>query len=199
MAIKAHNSSWLLIFEEIFFSFFERNFLKNYLLSNFEEGWKSTEEKKCTSFDLCKLASSSSALILVLQTESSSSNSAARQNKKKRVSNADFALLSLLYQDILYLMHTMIFKLPAKSKCLKQFQKQNRGHLTLIQNNPLVTLHELSQLHCTESSQGSPDSRTFIKFTVLYKNVERSAIFLESQFCFFMTSNILTSVVIWIS
>ena len=82
MAIKAHNSSWLLIFEEIFFSFFERNFLKNYLLSNFEEGWKSTEEKKCTSFDLCKLASSS-ALILVLQTESSSSNSAARQNKKK--------------------------------------------------------------------------------------------------------------------
>ena len=186
MAIKAHNSSWLLIFEEIFFSFFERNFLKNYLLSNFEEGWKSTEEKKCTSFDLCKLASSSSALILVLQTESSSSNSAARQNKKKRVSNADFALLCLLYQDILYLMHTMIFKLPAKSKCLKQFQKQNRGHLTLIQNNPLVTLHELSQLHCTESSQGSPDSRTFIKFTVLYKNVERSAIFLGEPILFFI-------------
>ena len=167
-----------------FLFFFGRNFLKNYLLSNFEEGWKSTEEKKCTSFDLCKLASSS-ALILVLQTESSSSNSAARQNKKKRVSNADFALLCLLYQDILYLMHTMIFKLPAKSKCLKQFQKQNRGHLTLIQNNPLVTLHELSQLHCTESSQGSPDSRTFIKFTMLYKNVERSAIFLGVNFVFF--------------
>jgi len=105
--------------------------------------------------------------------------------QKKRVSNADFALLCLLYQDILYLMHTMIFKLPAKSKCLKQFQKQNRGHLTLIQNNPLVTLHELSQLHCTESSQGSPDSRTFIKFTMLYKNVERSAIFLGESILFF--------------